>query len=89
MDVFEFLKSQRESGNNQFWTIKEVQVSFRNQGFSRGVIEGIKGDLVKLEVTGYLDGLVQRNGWNRAWRIKSKYVKKASGRVKFVKGVKV
>lgn len=89
IEVYEFLKAQRSCGNHQFWTIKEVVKALKEQGMSNGSLEGVKGDLVKLELAHYLDGLVQRNGWNRAWRIKLKYVNKESKRVNVDKGDKV
>jgi hypothetical protein len=88
IEVFEFLREQRANGNEQFWTCSEIKKACKERGFSSGMIESIKGNLLKLELSHYLDGLVQKNGWNRAWRIKMKYVKKATGRAKEVKGVK-
>lgn len=84
------MKAQRLSGNHKFWTCRDVEVACRGLGFSSGMIEGIRGNLLKLELFGYLEAMIlTKSGWWRAWRIKMKYVVKATGVVNVVKGEKV
>jgi hypothetical protein len=86
IEVYEFLKAQRLNGNEQFWTCKEVEFACRNNGFTSGMIEGIRGDLLRLECSGYLEAMIQKTGWNRSWRIKSKYAFKTTNLGKCVQG---
>lgn len=74
IEVYEFLKRQRELGEERFWSCREVEDACRQNGFSSGMLVSVRGDLVRLEVSGYLDAMIQKLGWRRTWRIKAKYV---------------
>ena len=77
MEVYEWLKNQRESGKEQYFTTKEVEKGLTQAGFSNGTIKNLRVDLIKLTVSGYLEmidldksGL---NNYNRVFRIKKVY----------------
>lgn len=61
-------------GINEYQTCRDVEVAFRKKGFSSGMIDSVRGNLLKLEIAGYLEALIQKNGWKRSWRLKAKYV---------------
>lgn len=90
IEVYEFLKAQRLSGEHKFWTTKEVEVACRLLGFTSGMIESVRGDLIRLEMSGYLEPNKRPgNEWKRAWRIKDKYIVMASQSVNVDKGDKI
>jgi len=76
IDVYEFLKQQRLSGNHRFWRPKEVEFALKDRGCSSGSVEGVRGDLLRLEWSGYLE--VEMGGgireWLRCFRLKRKYI---------------
>lgn len=78
IEVYEFLKVQRASGCHDFFTCVMVEKALKAKGFSGGLIEGVKGDLLRLELSGYLEALVGGKDWRRSWRLKDKYIKSAS-----------
>jgi hypothetical protein len=76
IEVYEFLKNERLCGNDCFYTCSKIQKVLREQGLSSGLVQGVRGDLLRLEFTGYLDAKIDANGWLRTWRLKLKYAKK-------------
>ncbi len=76
IDVYDFLKQQRLSGNHRFWIIKEVEAALKGRGCSSGCVEGVGGDLLRLEWSGYLESKMFGGirEWRRCFRLKAKYI---------------
>ena len=78
IEVFELLKNERKVGNDSFFSVSEVQKLMKEHGYTNGMIEGVRGDLLRLELggNGYLE--VKMSGkyydWKRLYRVKYKYV---------------
>lgn len=75
-EVYEFLKKERELGNEQFFSVKEIKNRLKEQGMSNGVIEKLNEDLARLNLHDYLDMKIggKLSDWNRMFRIKSRYL---------------
>jgi len=71
-DIFKFLQEQRLSGEERFFSAREVSKKLREKGMSNGALHGVPGDLRRLEVTGFLEAKCQGkwNDWNRTYRLK-------------------
>lgn len=76
IEVYEFLKNQRLSGVDAFFSCRAVECALKERGFSGGVIKGVRGDLLRLEFSDYLEARIEEKAWVRCWRIKSKYARK-------------
>jgi len=76
IEVFEFLKSQRQSGVDSFFSCRGGEGALRWKGFRSGVIKGVRGDLVRLEWSAYLEAKIEEKAWVRCWRVRSKYARK-------------
>ena len=79
VDVFFWLRNQRQSGDQRYFTVKQVQDGLRNQGKTNGTILGVRGDLLQLERMGYIEvsGYDEKKpwrDWQRSFRIKEKYL---------------
>lgn len=76
VDVYLFLKKCRQLGDNSFYSVKQVEEALRNLGFTNGVLQGVRGDLTKLTVMGYLDTQNARglSEWPGRFRLKRKHV---------------
>lgn len=76
VEVYEFLKNQRLSGNDSYFSPTEIKKIFKDLGYSSGVISGVLGDLIKLEIHGYLE--IKMSGdfrdWIRLFRLKKEYM---------------
>lgn len=81
IEVYEWLKKQRSSGDLRYFTAKQVEKGLVEDGLtpSNGYTNGsVKVALLKLESAGYLDA--RRQGkltdYNRSFRLKDKYAVK-------------
>ena len=54
-DVIKFLSDMRAMGNDNYFTVKEVQRGLKERGFGNGVIFGVSNDLFKLALFGQLE----------------------------------
>ena len=79
IEVYEFLKTQRLTKNNAYFSVAEVEKGLQERGFSNGVIHNVRGCLLRLESFGYVEA--KMNGkvrdWKRLFRLKAKYVQEA------------
>lgn len=75
IEVYEFLKNQRLCGCMAFFSCRAVERAFIDSNFSPGVVRGVRGDLLRLELSGYLEAKINPKRWVRCWRLKVKYVK--------------
>ena len=75
-EVYEFLKKERELGNEQFFSVREIKNKLREQGMSNGVLEKLNSDLARLNLHDYLDMKIggKLSDWNRMFRIKRCYL---------------
>ena len=76
IEVYEFMKDMRLSGHDSFFSCRAVEGALRSRGFSPGVIKGVRGDLLRLEFSGYLEARIEEKAWVRCWRLRSKYARK-------------
>lgn len=76
IEVFEFMKGMRLSGRDAFFSCRAVEGALKERGFSGGVIKGVRGDLLRLEFSGYLEARIEERAWVRCWRLKLKYARK-------------
>jgi len=52
-ELFEFLKNQRQSGNNKYFTVEDIRKYANEKGFNG--IENIRKQLRKLHRFGYIE----------------------------------
>ena len=81
IEVYELLKNRLASGDDRFFSVAEIEKMMKDAGYTNGMIHSIRGQLLKLELSGYLD--VKMSGkfrdWRRLFRIKKKYVEVQHG----------
>lgn len=89
IEVYEWLKKKREFGDDWF-SVADIEAGLQEQGYTNGVIYGVRGDVIKLEWSGYLEAtkLGKLSSWKRVFRIKAKYIKKASSSKKSLGSMK-
>lgn len=75
IEVYEFLKNKRLQKDDSFWSCKSVEKALLDEGLSCGVVRGVRGDLLRLEISGYLEPRIHEKSWVRCWRLKSKYAR--------------
>lgn len=75
IEVYEFMKKARRSGDNAFYSCRAVESALKQDGATCGVLKGVRGDLLRLELSGYLEASINEKPWIRCWRIKIKYAK--------------
>lgn len=76
IEVFNYLKNMRRSGDNSYLSIPELTKSIRQHKLYSLNSRGVWAAVVTMEAYGYLD--VKRKGklsnWQRCVRLKKKYV---------------
>jgi len=76
IEVFNWLKKQRLTGSDKYFTLEEIEKGLKESGCSNGMLRALRGDILKLELYDYLD--VKLEGkfltWNRKYRLKDKYL---------------
>lgn len=77
IEVFEYLKNKRLYGSTKFYSVAEIQRGLKEQGCSNGLLHGVRGDVISLEWSGYLESEVKGSWreWRRCFRLKKKYLK--------------
>lgn len=75
IEVYLWLK-ERRARSNRFYSVSDVVDGLKVQGLSNGALHGVRGDLLRLELSGYLDAKTtgDLSRWVRLWRLKLKYV---------------
>lgn len=77
IEVYNLLKELRLSGDNRFFSSADVIKMMKDKGYSNGVLDSVRRNIISLEMTNYLD--VKMSGklrdWKRLFRIKRKYCK--------------
>lgn len=76
IEVYELLRNLRTMGDEAYYSVSEVEGMLKDRGHTNGVLHGVRGDLLRLELSGYLD--IKLTGkvrdWRRLFRLKQKYV---------------
>jgi len=73
-DVYEWLRNQRLSGNNEYFSVKQVVDNLHCQNGNSGTnVRSVWKQLRSLDKFGYIETVV---GWPSYFRVKSKFVKK-------------
>lgn len=76
IEVYEFLKTERRSGNNDFFCVREVLQMMTERGQKNGGYDVVRRSLMRLSLSGYLD--VKMSGkvtdWKRLYRLRNKYI---------------
>lgn len=76
VEVYNLLHDLRKSGDDSFYSQREIQAKLRDKGESNGLLKGVWGDLRALERSGYLE--VKMSGklqdWLRLYRLKARYL---------------
>lgn len=75
IEVYEFLKNRLVIGDNAFYSCKAIERALKEGGCSAGIIKGVRGDLLRLELSGYLEARIDPKPWVRCWRLKLKYAR--------------
>lgn len=77
IEVYELMHRLRKSGDDSFYAVKEVQRKLKDEGHSNGLLYGVSGDLMRLELSGYLEAQFtgRFRDWLRLYRLKKKYIK--------------
>ncbi|MEA2056659.1 MAG: hypothetical protein U9O78_03045 [Patescibacteria group bacterium] len=77
IDVYELLKELRLREDHRYFSSSDIIKLMKEKGFSNGVLESVRRNLISLEISNYLD--VKMTGkfrdWRRLFRLKDKYVK--------------
>lgn len=75
-EVYEFLKKERELGNEQFFSVREIRDKLKEQGLTNGQLEKLNMDLAHLNIHDYLDMKIggKLSDWNRMFRLKIRYL---------------
>ena len=79
-EVYEWLKNRLESGDDRFFTPKDIELGMIAQGIGTERRNGaVRGDCFRLLSSGYLDmqDLDKSNlsNWKKVFRIKKQYAK--------------
>jgi hypothetical protein len=77
IEVFEWLKKQRQTGNDQFFSVKEIEKGVTDCGLFNGNGRGVRGAIIMLEAYDYLevDYRGRYTDFGRVFRIKKKYTR--------------
>lgn len=77
IEVYEFLKEKR--GYSDAWfSVADIEEGLKEKGYSNGTIGAVRGDVLRLEWSGYLEAKKKGklSDWKRVFRLKAKYIKK-------------
>lgn len=74
-EVYFWLRTQREIGINDYFSISDVKNGLKVKGYSNGVIEKVGKHLIRLEGSGFVEIKVSGKvrDWKRLFRLKSEY----------------
>jgi hypothetical protein len=76
-EVYEWLRNARSSGNEQYFSSKEIEDGLKNNGCTDGQLSHTRGDVIRLYVSGYLELIdLDKTGltnYKRFFRIKKRY----------------
>ena len=77
IEVYEFLKNKRFI-NDECFSVSDIEKALQEAGFTNGVISGVRGDVIRLEWSGYLEAfkIGKLSDWRRVFRLKAKYAVK-------------
>lgn len=86
VEVFEWLRDQRECGDDDFFYPKEIEKGLRSKGLSNGALEHIRGDCFRLWQSG--NGCLEmkdfdlkgQTNWMKAFRVKKQYCRCSNGK---------
>ncbi len=74
IEVYEFLKRQRQQGDDRYYSIRDCVRMMNRMGYSES-FESVRKAFLMLEKYGYCDyKLPSFNGWNTRFRLKDKYL---------------
>lgn len=76
IEVFQFLRDEAALGRWGFVTTRDVERGLQERGFSNGMVKGVRGDLMRLTISGYLEGGPARalDEFPGRFRLKKKYL---------------
>ena len=76
VEVYELLKEKRINGDQRFFSRKNIENMMKLKGYSNGMIENVRRNVISLEASGYLE--IKMSGdfkdWRRLFRLKDKYI---------------
>ena len=72
IEVYEFLKQQRQSGNEQYFTVKDIKEALKNCPTHSKNIRGTWSAVCNLEASGHIE---TQDDFRRNVRLKKKYIK--------------
>lgn len=72
--IFCWLQQQLRSGNDSFFTVKEIRQALASDKSYNGYSRNIGLLLIRLYAFGYLE-LINPHSWRRAYRLKKKFLK--------------
>lgn len=77
IEVYEYLKQQRLSGNHDFFSVIDVVKALKEQGKTNGMLESVRGSLMMLRRYGYLENKMSGDirDWKMLFRLKEEYLK--------------
>jgi hypothetical protein len=77
IEVYNYLKKMRLTGDHKYFSVREVEKGLKQQGYSNGVLDTVRGSLIKLEYWGYVETIMtgEIRNWKRLFRIKEKELK--------------
>lgn len=75
IEVYEYLKSQRERGNHKFLSVTDIQKGLKERSYSNGIIKNVSINLIKLEHYNYVEFRMSGNlrDWKRLYRLRIDY----------------
>ena len=78
--MYEWLKRQRLTGDDSYFTITEIQRGLKSSGLFPEHCRRVCAAVIQLEAFGYLD-VMRLENWRRMVRLKKKYVGAPNGRL--------
>lgn len=75
VEVYAWLKNQYEMGKHEWFSTQEVIKGLREGGATSGMLKGVRADLIRLCVSGYVEmqdlDKTGFNNYNRVFRFKA------------------
>lgn len=89
IEVYEFLKNKRFI-SDEWFSVADIEGALQGAGFTNGVLSGVRGDVIRLEWSGYLEArkMGKLSDWKRVFRLKAKYAVKVKNAGVSFKGEK-
>lgn len=78
IEVYELLKRERDTGNESYFSVSEIEKLMSQNGFKNGMIKSVRCSVLMLYEYDYLESVTSGkwSDWKRLFRVKKVEVKK-------------